>query len=71
MSQSRFVTIKVEEVIRETDEAFLFLVDGSEVWLPKSQIEDVTQCTTGYYDLELSVTRWICEQKDLDYSEPS
>lgn len=36
------VEIEVDEVITETDKAYLFSIEGKEVWLPKSSIKD--QC---------------------------
>jgi hypothetical protein len=54
------------ECIRETDKALLCLIDGEEVWVPKSQIHDDSEV----YSLEngdgmLIVTMWWAEQKGL------
>ena len=63
----RYVEIEYEEYIRETGSAVLLVIDGAEVWLPFSQIEDGQD-----FDPDggsLSVTRWICEQKELEFEE--
>lgn len=66
---SRYVEITYEQFIRETPAAALFVIDGEEVWLPWSQIEDGQDIEEGEDGGTLSVTRWICEQKDLAYEE--
>lgn len=63
---ARHVEIYVKEVVKETDAAFLFVTEGDEeVWIPKSQMENEICCQEGDTDLEVSVTRWIAEEKGL------
>lgn len=38
------VTVTVEEVLAESDKALLVLVDGLECWIPKSLIDDDSEC---------------------------
>ena len=62
---SNYVHIAVDEIVRETDAAFLVLIDDEEIWLPKSQIADSDSYESGDADLTLSITEWIAEQKGL------
>lgn len=64
---SRYVEIEYDAFIRETPDAALFEIEGEEVWLPWSQIEDGQEIEAD--GGSLSVTRWICGQKDLAYEE--
>lgn len=50
--------IEVEELVHETDAAWLFLIDGEEVWLPKSQCD---------YDggTSVDVPLWLLEKKGI------
>jgi hypothetical protein len=65
MGASRFVTVNVDKILRETDKAFLVEIDGDEVWLPFSQVADFNDYAEGDEDLELSVTEWIANEKGL------
>lgn len=67
MSHSNWVHLDVEEIVQETEAAFLLRLDGGEeIWLPKSQIDDAEAYTVGDEDLTVSVTEWIAKQKGLD-----
>jgi hypothetical protein len=66
MSASRFVHLDVEEVLRVTDKALLLRVDGEDVWIPLSQIDDAGQYEQGDHDVTVSVTEWIAKQKGLE-----
>ena len=59
--------IDVEYIKYETDAAFLFVVDGEEIWLPKSQLPDWEESglEVGDEDVEVCITHWIAEQKGL------
>ena len=66
MSNAEFVSISVEEVIRETDKALLVLVEGMETWVPKSLIDDDSEC----YSMksgpgEMIVPLWFAEKEGL------
>lgn len=66
MGFSNWVHLDVELVKRETDGAFLCVIDGDEVWLPKSQIDDPGRLAEGDEGVTVSVTEWIAKQKGLD-----
>lgn len=59
------VTIQVEEVIRETDLALLFLIDDDEVWMPKSVITDGDEIEVGACEIEIEVAEWFAKQEGL------
>lgn len=62
----RWVHLEVEEVVRETDSAFLLRLEGGEEeWFPKSQVSDSGDYQEGDKDCTISVTKWIADQKGL------
>lgn len=66
MGFSNWVHLDVDEIVRETDAAFLVrLDDGEEVWLPKSQISSPETLAEGDCDVTVSVTEWIAKEKGL------
>ena len=63
------VDVDVERIEAKTDKAYLCIIDGGEVWMPKSQI-------IGFYELAaddepqtLAVSRWIADTKGVRYRE--
>jgi hypothetical protein len=50
------------EIKRETELAILFFDGKIEVWLPKSQIEDITRYSDG---TEITIPAWLAEEKEL------
>lgn len=59
------VEVEFERIIHITDRAVLFEIDGSEEWLPKSQIENLDDIEE--HDVktpgEVSVPRWLAEDR--------
>ena len=53
MGFSNWVHIDVDEILRETDKAFLVAVNEVEVWIPSDK------------DLTLSITEFIAREKGL------
>lgn len=51
--------------IRETEFALLVEIDGEEVWMPKSQIQDESEVTEPGDEGALVVTEWIAREKNL------
>ncbi len=49
--------IEVDELVHETDAAWLFVINGTEIWLPKSK------CEYEESDSYVSVPRWLVEAK--------
>lgn len=52
------------EVLRSTDKAGHFLIDGEEYWIPWSQVDDNSVDGDGEVGT-LIITEWIAEQKGL------
>lgn len=61
----RTVTIEVEEVKAETELAFLFVINGEESWVPKSQVEDADDIEKGFSGIEVEVAEWFAEKEGL------
>lgn len=67
MSASSWVHLDVDEILRETDKAFLVrLESGREEWLPFSQIGDAEAYAVGDEGCTISITEWFANQKDLE-----
>lgn len=58
--------LKIDLVEKETERAFLVIIDGEKYWLPKSQIrggEDKLEEKAE--DVEVTVNSWWAEQEGL------
>ncbi len=55
----------VEEILRETDAAFLFQIDGEEKWVPKSVLEGADTFDLGDEDVEVEVAVWFADKEEL------
>lgn len=67
MGASKYVYIDVEEIVYETAAAFLFRVDGKEIWIPKSQMADPDDYSEGDIDVsDVAITEWIAKQKEIE-----
>jgi hypothetical protein len=62
-----WISVDFEAVKAVTDRAVLFVIEGEEVWIPKSQIspDDVDQYEPGDGDGSVSVSEWIANEKGL------
>jgi len=63
---SEYVEVQYEQVIRKTDAAVLVLIDGEDVWLPWTQIEDNGE-DLGEGAGVLYLKRWLAQKKDIPY----
>lgn len=61
-----FVEIEVTEVLRESEKAYLFDIDGDEMWFPKSHIRTDT-FGVGSKNVKVEVSKWIADEKGLEY----
>ena len=59
------VRVHVDEVVRETATAFLLLIAGEHVWMPRSQIVCSLSCPQG---IDLEITAKMARQKGLEPS---
>lgn len=60
------VSIDDVECLKETDKALLCLIDGEEIWIPKSQIDEESEVYEEGQTGLLVITRWLAEQNGLD-----
>lgn len=65
MSASNWVHLDVDRIAKETDKAFLCVIDGEEYWIPKSQVSDAEDYEAGDKDVCMSVTEWIANENGL------
>jgi hypothetical protein len=61
----RTVLIQVEEVKVETDLAFLFVIDGDEVWVPKSVIDEPDDIEVRDEEIEIEIHEWWASREGL------
>ncbi len=63
---SNWVYIEVEEIVAETEKAFLLRMEDGEEWIPKAQIEGGGEgYEKGDVDVGMSITEWIAKQKGM------
>ena len=67
MSASNYIHIDVDDILRETDNAFLVLFDGEEIWIPKSQVADFADYRQGDKNCTLSISKFIAKVKGIEY----
>ena len=65
MSASSWVHVDVEEIKAETDKAFLFVIDGEERWVPRSQVADPDDYKRGDKEASVSITEFIARKLGL------
>lgn len=51
--------------VRQSDAAILCCIDGKEIWIPQSQVDDSSEVYEAGQEGELVVSQWIAEQKKL------
>ena len=63
IGNNELVSVQYDELVvsRETLKAYLFIIDDEEVWLPKSQVEDIreTECV-------VDIPLWLAKAKGLE-----
>ncbi len=65
MGSGNYVHLDVDEILRETDGAFLLKIGDEELWVPKSQISDASDYGEGDEDCTVSVTKWFADKEGL------
>jgi hypothetical protein len=64
----KYVEVEYEEFKHATEKAALFQIEGDDVWIPFSQMEEgqrFKKDTSG----TVFVTQWIADQNDLVYAD--
>lgn len=64
MENNEFVELTFDEVIRETDLAWLIAFDTKEIWVPKSISDDADQSLDGTKQIFLK--QWFVDQEGLE-----
>ncbi len=64
MSDDR-VRVEVETVKRATDKAILCVIEGEEVWIPQSQIDDESEVWKAGDEGTLVIPLWLAEEKGI------
>jgi hypothetical protein len=59
------VQIQNVTVSKETEAALLVNIEGEEMWIPKSQIDDDSEVYKKDTEGTLVITEWIAKQKGL------
>lgn len=63
---SDYVHLDVEEIVKETEKAFLLLLsNGSKHWVPMSVCADSDNYSEGDRNCTVSVRRWFAEKEGL------
>lgn len=65
MAAGNYHHLDVQEVLRETEKAFLLLIDGEEHWVPRSCVANADNYSQGDENCTMSVADYICRQKGL------
>jgi hypothetical protein len=68
MSQSGYVHVDVEEIVHETESAFLLRIDGEQVWCPKACVADSEDYTGGDKNTSLAITENFARDKGIEGS---
>lgn len=67
MTEPKYVGIECCRLITQTDKAGLFDVGDIDAWIPWNQVAEFCHLNTNGDEGELIITRWIAEQKDLEW----
>jgi hypothetical protein len=57
--------------IHQTEGAVLFEIEGEEIWVPKSALEDGGKCVKDFDpdnkgdEVEVSIAQWLCKDRGL------
>lgn len=65
MSYGQYVHLDVERVVRETEKALLLLVEGEELWVPKSVVSAPGEYAEGDENCTVSVAAWWAGKNGL------
>ena len=62
-----YVSIEAERVVRESasGKAVLFVIDGEDVWIPRSQIHEPEDIKMGSLNVLFEVAEWFAKQEGL------
>ena len=63
LNSNELISVQYDRLVseKETDKALLFIIDGKNVWLPKSQIEDIREA-----EKVVDIPLWLAKAKQLE-----
>ena len=66
MDNNDLISVQYDRIIdsRETKLAYLFIIDNKEIWLPKSQVEDIRET-----EKVVDIPYWLVKAKGLECYE--
>jgi len=62
MDDDEWAEVSVDKVVAETELALLVRIDGKDIWLPKSQLDDWPDVGD---EGGLLIKTWLAEEKEL------
>ena len=65
MSASGWIHVDIELIKKETEKAFLIVVDDNDIWVPKFSVSDHENYSEGDEDITLSIRENIAKEKGL------
>lgn len=69
MSASGYVHLEECEILRVSEKAMLLKWEGTQHWIPLTQIADADNYEAGDKGVTVSITEWIAEQKGIEVDE--
>ncbi len=66
MSSSSWTYVEVDLLKKKTAKAFLIVVDGEEIWIPKACVADPDDYEEGDRHLLMAVTESIAREKGIE-----
>lgn len=65
LTREECIEVEVERVKLATDKALLCIIEGEEVWIPKSHIHDDSEVWGAGQAGTMIISEWLAEQKGL------
>ena len=61
--------VQVDEVVAETNDAFLFDLGDCEQWVPKSQIDNPSSIAVKERSIIVEISTWFCAKESIEEME--
>lgn len=65
-TETKWVNLEVDEVLRVTEKALLLLIGDDEHWFPKSQLAHPGKHHRGEKNVLISVSEWVVRQEGFE-----
>ena len=53
------------ELRYETEKAYLIFDGSNEIWIPKSQVQEIRQLSQRSQDFEITIPQWLAKDKGI------